>query len=278
LTPPLLVEAAESLFHPVCVYNNAPGVDEEVLKAFGEPAWNNPVVRIVGADRKDLAPRMEHGEGAAGFAARMIAGYVGDPPKRRAPAWLKSYAEELALRAAGVATLEFHVSCFWEGEVGFAACDGVLSTEAGVVDGSEIVRVVYAPSRVAFDALIRFAATSTCAKRVFARDEKTFDAAEALKLLKVRGVESAFRPDAEPKYRLRATPWRHVPMTELQALRANAMIAAKKDPSELFSPRQIDLFKKIVGRPKAPWPDAIHAENFAAAWEAAQVVAASRDR
>src|SRR5262245_32481090 len=37
LKQPLLVEAAETLFIPVAIYNNLGGKDREVLDAFGEP-------------------------------------------------------------------------------------------------------------------------------------------------------------------------------------------------------------------------------------------------
>ncbi len=42
LRHPLLVDAIESLFVPVAIYNNTPGDDAETLHSFGEPAWNNP--------------------------------------------------------------------------------------------------------------------------------------------------------------------------------------------------------------------------------------------
>ncbi|HEY3245572.1 MAG TPA: thioredoxin family protein, partial [Phycisphaerae bacterium] len=53
LTHPLLVEAIETCFVPVAVYNNIPGADEQTLKAFKEPAWNNPVVRIIDAESSE---------------------------------------------------------------------------------------------------------------------------------------------------------------------------------------------------------------------------------
>ena len=47
LSHPIVVSAAESEFVPLAVYNNVAGKDAEVLKAFNEPAWNNPVVRFL---------------------------------------------------------------------------------------------------------------------------------------------------------------------------------------------------------------------------------------
>src|SRR5438876_10389544 len=59
LSHPLLVEAIESLFIPVAVYNNRPGKDAVVLKRFFERAQNNPVVRFVKADGTDILARKE---------------------------------------------------------------------------------------------------------------------------------------------------------------------------------------------------------------------------
>ena len=56
LSHPLLVEAIESEFVPVAIYNNRGGHDREVLGRFDEPAWNNPVVRLLGPDGRDLVP------------------------------------------------------------------------------------------------------------------------------------------------------------------------------------------------------------------------------
>jgi len=50
------MEAAKS-FVPVAIYNNAKGRDAQILKQFKERSWNNPVVRFVTSDGKDLIPR-----------------------------------------------------------------------------------------------------------------------------------------------------------------------------------------------------------------------------
>jgi Thioredoxin-like len=58
LSHPLLVDAIEQLFIPLAIYNNKKGKDAEVLQRYGEPAWNNPVVRIVNAEGADLTERV----------------------------------------------------------------------------------------------------------------------------------------------------------------------------------------------------------------------------
>src|SRR5205085_11873279 len=59
LSQPLLVEAIETCFVPVAIHNSAGGADAAALKRFGEPAWNNPVVRFVDAGGNDLIPRRD---------------------------------------------------------------------------------------------------------------------------------------------------------------------------------------------------------------------------
>ena len=67
-----MVEAIEDNFIPVVVYNNK-AEDAAILKAFGEPSWNNPVVRFLDQNGKDLIRRKAGVWSTSGLAARMIA-------------------------------------------------------------------------------------------------------------------------------------------------------------------------------------------------------------
>ena len=67
-----MVEAIEDSFIPVVVYNNKPE-DAAILKSFGEPSWNNPVVRFLDKKGKDLIRRKGGIYSISGLAARMIA-------------------------------------------------------------------------------------------------------------------------------------------------------------------------------------------------------------
>ena len=58
LSHPLIVEAIEDNFVPVAIYNNKGGEDKKVLKHFGEPSWNNPVVRFVNSAGANLSDRV----------------------------------------------------------------------------------------------------------------------------------------------------------------------------------------------------------------------------
>jgi hypothetical protein len=58
LSRPLIVEEIETYFVPLAIYNNRGGQDAEVLQRYNEPAWNNPVVKIVDEKGKDLVARL----------------------------------------------------------------------------------------------------------------------------------------------------------------------------------------------------------------------------
>jgi hypothetical protein len=67
-----LVEAIETEFTPLLIHNNKPGKDAEVLRRFGEPAWNYQVVRFLDAEAKDIIPRRDQVWDTAGIAERMM--------------------------------------------------------------------------------------------------------------------------------------------------------------------------------------------------------------
>ncbi|MGK0366504.1 MAG: hypothetical protein ACI85O_003577 [Saprospiraceae bacterium] len=96
LSHPLLVEAMESLFIPLAIHNNKGGEDAKVLKYFGEPAWNNPVVRIVNNGKKDLIPRVNGNYSKWGLANAMIRAL--DNAGTVAPGYLELLAQELISR------------------------------------------------------------------------------------------------------------------------------------------------------------------------------------
>jgi hypothetical protein len=106
LTHPLIVEAAETLFVPACVYNNTTGdADAAVLEAFGERAWNNPVVRFTDAARADLVPRLAGDWSLAALAAGMVAAL--EKAKQDVPAYLRLLAEQEAARKKGTRSAAF---------------------------------------------------------------------------------------------------------------------------------------------------------------------------
>ncbi len=95
-----MVEAAESLFVPVAIRNNSEGdADARVRERFDEPAWNNPVVRILApGDERDRIPRLHRREDWT--RAALLEGMQAALGET-APAWLRLAAGEERARARG---------------------------------------------------------------------------------------------------------------------------------------------------------------------------------
>ena len=73
LSHPLMVEAIESLFVPLAIFNNKGGKDKKVFDQYVEPSWNNPVERIVDQQGKDVVKRIGNDYSALTLCKRMIA-------------------------------------------------------------------------------------------------------------------------------------------------------------------------------------------------------------
>ncbi|MEQ9503787.1 MAG: VPGUxxT family thioredoxin-like (seleno)protein, type 2 [Deltaproteobacteria bacterium] len=266
LRHPLIVEAAETEFVPVAIYNNVGGKDRAVLKKYKEPTWNNPVVRIVDAEEKALTPRLAGDYSRAGLVRAMITSL--EKLGRPVPQYLTILAAELGAQTKTTARAVFSMYCFWSGEACLGNVDGVVASRTGFLNGSEVVEITYDPAKLSYDRLVAAAKRGNCASRVLARngDEakvaaKHFGTSVSVTGKSVRGSEK------DDKYQLRHTLWRFVPMTDLQASRANSMVGRGQDPSRLFSPQQRALFAKAKKKSGAV---VLFEEDLVAAFEKAE--------
>ena len=103
LSQPLVVEALEELFHPVAIRNNVEGYEKDILQRYEEPTWNNPVMRFVDGQGKDVIPRKDRQWSMGQVVARLVEALQAS--KRTAPRWLRGLASETS--AAKVATARF---------------------------------------------------------------------------------------------------------------------------------------------------------------------------
>jgi len=243
LSHPLIVEAIESLFIPVCIYNNKSGQDAAALKRFGEAAWNNPVVRIVCDDDRDVVPRLAD----FGSSYQLVNGMrrALEASGTAVPPYMELLEAELMARESGLETATFSMYCFWSGEGTFGAIPGVIETAPGFQNGKEVVQVTFNPAVVQKAAL----------------EERTHP-----KGITACSKNEGFRSDKEPKYYLAQTDYRFVPMTTLQACRANSLAGNSKKPDEVLSPRQLALVKKIREQPEKKWKNMIGRNDLAKAW------------
>jgi hypothetical protein len=243
LSHPLVVEAMETFFIPVCVYNNKGGKDGAALQRFGEPAWNNPVVRIVRVDDQDIVPRIPNFNTTWPLVQGMCRAleYSGVA----VPGYLDLLEEALMAGEEGLDTATFSMYCFWSGESFFGGISGVVETVPGYQDGREVVRVLFNPA-------------------VVSQEDLTARA-------KLQGIapcsnDKSFRADQEPKYYLAQTDYAFIPMTSLQACRANNLVGKNISPDKLLSPRQVALLKKIAALPAKKWKNMIGRKDLVHAW------------
>ncbi len=247
LTHPLIVEAAETLFVPVAVYNNVPGPDRRVLEKYGEPTWNNPVVRLVSADEAPLTPRLSGRYDQASLVQAMQAALR--KAGRPVPGYLQLLADELSGGRTEVALFAMH--CFWTGQACLGDIDGVLGTRTGWRSGREIVEVRYDPRRIKLTDLLT--AGRRCADQVYVPAGEVAVARTIFGDRVGRGV--SLRPSpSDDLYQLTHSAFARVPMTTLQAQRVNAALGAGRAPSKWLSPRQVELGRAIQRRPTRGWP------------------------
>jgi len=65
------VKAIEGKFVPLAIQNNTGGMDAKILGQYGEPSWNNPVVRFIDATGKDIIERKGQIYSLSAIKARM---------------------------------------------------------------------------------------------------------------------------------------------------------------------------------------------------------------
>ncbi|MEP6794558.1 MAG: VPGUxxT family thioredoxin-like (seleno)protein, type 2 [Saprospiraceae bacterium] len=219
LSHPLIVESIETYFVPLAIYNNRQGEDAEILRRFNEPAWNNPVVRIVDEKGNDLISRLNGNYTPYGLSDMMTNVLI--KTNGKAPLYLQILTDELASRQKGTTTVTYTMYCFWAGEALFGTVNGVISTSAGYQEGKEAVKVEYDPGVISKSQLDKIAQQSTCKAT----------------------SGGSFRPDTTPKYYLTNSKYRGVPMTEIQKCRVNSALAEGQNADVFLSPSQLAFLK-----------------------------------
>ena len=163
LSDPFVVEAIEREFIPLLIHNNTGGRDAEVLRAYGEPAWNYQVVRFLDAGGDDIIERRDRVWETGPLLARMVATL--EVAGRDIPDYLR-LLEQQHSEYLGEAFLA--QPCFWVGEMEIGQIEGVVVTEAGFMHGHEVTRVLYDQRVLNLETLYEKAARRNVASAVFA--------------------------------------------------------------------------------------------------------------
>lgn len=247
LTHPLIVEAAESLFVPVAVYNNVSGHDRTVLNRFREPTWNNPVVRIVNAKEAPLAPRLAGRYDQRSLIEAMTTAL--SKAGRPVPNYLRLLQAELSAGRTEKALFAMH--CFWTGQACLGGLEGVIATRTGWRDGREVVEVRYDPQVRSLKSLLT--AARPCANYVYVDAANEAVARSVFKDRVGTGVEHRPSPK-DDRYQLQRSVFARIPMTELQSQRVNSALGQRQDPRQWLSPRQVALVEAVARAPDRRWP------------------------
>ncbi|MBX2816055.1 MAG: thioredoxin family protein [Saprospiraceae bacterium] len=240
LSHPLIVEAIETLFVPLAVFNNKGGKDRAVLQQFGEPTWNNPVVRLISHQGTDVVPRHNGDYTAYGLVTAMIAA-LEKSKKVEVPSYLRLVQEELQLEDQNLKEATIGMFCFWTGEKTYGSLAGVAHTEAGFMGGHEVVRVAYDPAQISLMDLLSTGRKHNAADAVFGAEEVEQKAlVDGMPEIALR-EESRYREDHEVHYYLLKSSYRSIPMSRLQSTRVNAALGMGRPVEPYLSPRQLLL-------------------------------------
>ncbi len=264
LSHPLIVEAIEELFVPLAIHNNKGGKDKKVLESFGEPSWNNPVVRIIDMDRKALTPRINGKYDQKTLVKGMVEAL--ENAKRPVPNYLQLLKEHLFANAETIEKATFGMYCFWSGEAKLGNIPGVVDSEPGFMGGSEVVSVSFNPAIISYEELLETAKKKKAFDSVFtySGDQKTI--AKTLVNQSVIKNAKTFRADGQPKYYLLHSPYRLVPMLPNQASRVNTAVGLGGDPKVFLSPEQLRILTYVKTNPSKGWKN-VYEKPFLVAWE-----------
>lgn len=134
---------------------------------------------------------------------------------REVPNYLRALAGD-HLAPSRVKRMAFAMHCFWVGEAQLGKIDGVLTTEAGWIDGREVTLVTYDSKRISERQLKRVGAEAADASKVYQ---------------KLAGYRKARASDQ--KRQIQGTPFSELKLSPVQTSKVNAW--ARVDPRKAVS-------------------------------------------
>lgn len=224
LSNPLLTEAIEELFIPLAIHNNKGGKDQEILQKFKEPAWNNPVVRIVNEEGKDMVDRLVGNYSVSGLYDAMIVALKAE--NKGVSEYVKLLGMELAAeRSKTINENYFKMHCFWTGQQHLGRLDGVLLTQPGFMNGNEVVKVKYDEAIISEQELNVYASKASCTA---VSKDKSYRVA-----------------NKDEHFYLKQTNYKYLPLSELQKTKINSALGAEKSGTKYLSPKQLVWLKQL---------------------------------
>ncbi|MDQ3140776.1 MAG: thioredoxin family protein [Bacteroidota bacterium] len=261
LSHPLIVDAIENHFIPLAIFNNKDGSDKKTLQYFKEPAWNNPVVRIVNFELADLTKRISGDYSAYALVSGMNTTLL--QSKIKIPAYLGLLEEELQCRQLGLEKITVGMYCFWSGEKNYGKLSGVVSTKAGFMSGAEVVEIEYCPKKISTSDLIKKGKEINCADKIYTNSPVILQTVKSNVVIKPMGI---FKPDQENKYYLFHSTYRFLPLSDAQATKINSLISENQHCEHLLSPTQLRFLNYIKQHPTEKFKNYI-GQDFFTSWK-----------
>ena len=243
LTHPLLVEAIESEFLPILVYNSKfDGEDKKILDQFNEPGWNYQVIRFINSKGEDVIPRKDKIWTISGVASRMILALQ----KLERP--IPLYLQNLVLEYDNVdhGQIGFAMACYWTGEYKLGKVNGVVATETGWYDNREVTLVTYHKDFVTTKDLIDYAAQEHCAQRVYSfPGDQLISTKLTVKPFRTEEYKKAQLTDQKKQLSLWPQIGKIQNLTQLQRVKLNSFAPDdRKRALQYLSPRQLNQLLK----------------------------------
>ena len=244
LSDPLLVEAIEDQFVPLVIHNNKGGKDRDVLQRYKEPSWNNPVVRIVNSEGKDIVSRVSGNYSAKGLYTAMEEAL--NKTYHPIPEYMQLLGESLRTSRRDIKETYFSMYCFWTGEKELGAQKGVLLTQAGFLKGREVVKVTYDEGKL-----------SPLELQTYAQRHRFTPITDD-------GSYRAATKDED--YYLNRSPYRYLPLSDLQKTKVNSALGKGQDAEKYLSPSQYQWLQEVKANKKTS-KDELSQKTFTEAWE-----------
>lgn len=222
LQDPLLVEAIESEFLPVLIYNKRQlGKDREWLERYREPSWNFQVIRFLDGEGKDIIARKDRVWTIAAVTSRMIMSL--EKLGRAVPQYLKNLVDETDDSKHN--QIGFAMACFWTGEYRIGKIDGVISTEAGWLDNREVTLVTYHTGHISLEKLVERVSQERCADRVYLQPGEKIDANRFVqRQLNLTQYKKAKESDQKKQLEQWPTVKKITTLTPMQVTKLNAFV------------------------------------------------------
>lgn len=172
------------------------------------------MVRFLGPDGTEIVPKLADRYDALGLHEKITA--VLECVGENLPGYFRLLARDLLVESGLTENALYTTPCFWSGETSLAQHPAVIVTEAGWIDGEEVVRVEFDPRAALRSELDAYAS------------EEGFNPLQG----------GSFEHDHEPQFYLRKHTARHLPLTPAQRTQINLAVPYRTPLAGLLSPQQ----------------------------------------